>query len=185
MLRVFAVSQLNHCCCLCLLYTPNFKPLQGAWCPVDPNECLGYYSMYRTEKGKLRFFDYCVPVRGAFLGFWVFGSRKGEDSKQTCAQRALSLLCRRGLVCVCVKAAPAGAAALAVTFHHAVLCGVSHIHGVLCCAVLCCPVLSAERTKSGCLCSGDWNLGDGDAPAMGKSHYRDGCAQPQGTTGKH
>ena len=38
--------------------------LQGAWCPVDPNECLGYYSMYRTEKGKLRFYDYCVPVRG-------------------------------------------------------------------------------------------------------------------------
>lgn len=31
---------------------------------MDPNECLGYYSMYRTEKGKLRFFDYCVPVRG-------------------------------------------------------------------------------------------------------------------------
>lgn len=41
---------------------PDNDPL-GAWCPVDPKLCLGYYSVYRTEKGKLRFYDYCVPVR--------------------------------------------------------------------------------------------------------------------------
>lgn len=34
---------------------------------MDPKLCLGYYSVYRTEKGKLRFYDYCVPVRGRLL----------------------------------------------------------------------------------------------------------------------
>jgi hypothetical protein len=29
-------------CCAVLCH------VQGAWCPVDPTECLGYYSMYRT-----------------------------------------------------------------------------------------------------------------------------------------
>jgi hypothetical protein len=38
--------------------------VQGSWCQVDPAQCLGYYSMFRTEKGKLHFYDYCVPVRG-------------------------------------------------------------------------------------------------------------------------
>jgi hypothetical protein len=39
---------------------------------------------------------------------------------------------------------------------------------------------TAERTSSGCLCSADWSLGDD----VGKQHYRDGCAQPEGPNGE-
>lgn len=41
---------------------------------MDPNECMGYYSMYRTDKGKLRFYDYCVPVRGEALSSCSYGT---------------------------------------------------------------------------------------------------------------
>jgi hypothetical protein len=38
--------------------------LQGDWCQVNPNTCLGYYGVYTSANGSDVFYDYCGPVRG-------------------------------------------------------------------------------------------------------------------------